>query len=252
MRCLFRFCAALVLSATILLSASHAQEGTWSVSGAAGIGVLSMGTVNDLLDRTVLLWNEFEFVPIGRFEHFSTTPLFSGRVLYRYERDYAISLSLQHFNKTVRNNYHDAVTSVTLERSIGSTDIVAGVTYFTPPLFFVVEPFISLEGGMIFSRASAKTYATRTRKVEDSTETLVFYDTKARYKKSKLILVATVGATMSLNDWAFVRIDGTYKFAKVGKLDGTIERIYATFEEQTTVDFDFSLFSINVGFGVVF
>ena len=236
----------------VAVPGANAQEGTWLLSGWAGAGYANLRTVNETLDRTIDYWNNAEGIPVGPFQHFGFSAQWSAAVHYRYERDLAFSLSVRVFNRTIRNSYADADYTLTLDRSVGATDVMLGLSYYLPPLLQSIDTYVHVEIGETFARAEAYTFATKSRKVGADYVWDVLYDTRARYRKEKLSLAAGVGADVEISDLFVLQTALHYKFAKVGPMDGDIQRTTDTFSEPSVTEFDFSAVTLMVGFGIRF
>ena len=234
----------------------YGQEGTWSLTASAGIGMLSMAPVNQTLDKTVESWNQNQNqpVPIGPFQHFSSSPFLSSRLTYRYERDVALSISFSYFSRTLTNSYSSSNDFLSLERTVGSTDLLLGLTYYLPQLVYRLDSYVIGEVGPIFARADAITYATTIKKTGSVGEMVVTYDTKAFYRKSKLVANLGAGGAFHVAEQIFLRAEALYRIAQVGQMDGDITSLRPVPDEQriSTTEFDFSALVVQVGIGVEF
>lgn len=207
-----------------------------------------MDEVNHTLENTVRFWNTVEFIPIGPFTKISTAPSAAVRASYRYDRDMAVSLSLVLLATSVRNSYRDPSVILEMERSLGAFDLLLGFSYFFP-LARRLEAQLFVDAGALIARADAVTFNSRVEKVGSETETRVYYDTVAEYRKAKVIAAAGAAVTWSGPAPFFVRADLTYRFANVGEMEGTVRRIEESFEGLSQTAFDFSSFSLTVGVG---
>lgn len=230
----------------------RAQEGGWTFSVSGGFTAPNLSSVNGTLDRTIREWNEIRNVPITAIPHFSVTPLFGLRCSYRYDRDMSVSLSGSYSRQSVNASYRDNVVFLNLDRSVQTTNLMLGFSQSLSPLAWDMEISIVVDLGLMFAHAEAVSYNTREEKSGSETITVIDYDSKAIYRKTKLI--ADVGAIWT---WApfqpfFLQAEALYRFAKIGKMDGDIRRLQGTFPEQSTTDFDFSGFSATIGLGISF
>lgn len=243
-----------LVAATVALcfSLAGAQEGTWLFSASGGLQFLRMANVNETLDKTVRDWNQLELVPISPFEHFSSAPCFGFRASYRFERDMVFSLSASFFSASVKNAYNDASVSLSLDRSVGSTQVLIGLGYVFPPLLHDVEASVEIDVGLLFARAEARTFSTRTIKQGASDTTYVYYDSEADYKKSRLIASGGTALLWNIFPPVFLKAEAFYRIAKVGTMEGMVKRIGGTFDEATTTEFDFSALSVTLGLGITF
>lgn len=244
--------SSIALAGLLLSTVSEllAQEGTWTISGSAGMSFLRMDAVNATLERTVTFWNDVEFIPVGPFPKFSTSPVMGGRVEYRYDRDMAVSLASTISFASVENNYDDGTVRLEMDRSVGSVDMMLGLSYFFPlGQEWEIQAFV--DAGAVIAWAKATTFNARVEKSGPDFVTTVYYDTKASYRKVKAI--ASFGSTISwMLDPIVLRIGSAYRFANIGQMQGTIERLQRSIEELSATKFDFSRVSVTVEAGVRF
>ncbi|MBI2619324.1 MAG: hypothetical protein HYW57_04525 [Ignavibacteriales bacterium] len=240
-----------LMLATTGSSAARAQEGTWTFVASAGAGFVGMEDVNRTLERTVRFWNEVEFIPVGPFSKFSVVPSFGFRTSYRYDRDVAVSLSASFFSAKVRNHYSDPSVELDMERSVGSVDLLLGLSYFFP-LEWSLELQTFVDAGVIFARADALTFNSRVEKTGPDVVTTVYYDTDAKYRGTKA--VATFGSSLTWSALSpfVLRTELSYRFARIGEMKGTIRKTQGTFEDLSQTVFDFSVLSVNLGIGYQF
>lgn len=242
-----------ILFAVLMSSAALlAQEGTWTASFSGGFSSPRLSAVNETLDKTIRDWNTLELIPVKSIGHFSDAPSFGIRGSYRYDRDMSVSISASYSKQKLDVSYYDSAVFLDLSRSVQTTDVMAGLSYFLPPLVFDMEVSIFVDVGLMFARADAVSYNTREEKIGGMTETVVHYDSEAIYTKTKLIAVAGLEWTWNAFGPFLVRAEGTYRFANVGKMDGDIKRLQGTIQEQTLTNFDFSGLSAKLGIGISF
>ncbi len=207
-----------------------------------------MENVNQTLESTVRFWNQSEFIPIGAFSKFTSAPSFGFRASYRYDRDMAVSLSVFSFSATIRNSYNDPSVKLDMERSVGSVDVMLGFSYFLP-LLRQLESQLYVEAGVIIARADAITFNSRVEKVGADFETVVYFDTDAQYRKTKVIADVGTSLTWNVASPIFLRADILYRFANVGEMKGIVRRVQGTFEDLSQTIFDFSSLSATLGIG---
>jgi len=230
----------------------RAQEGTWTFSLSGGIFAPGLSVVNETLDKTIRDWNEIQQVPIRSIDHFSSAPSFGVRGSYRFDRDISVVFSAAYSKQSVQSSYRDTIIYLDLDRSVQTTDVMLGFSYHLPPLVFDMEVSILVDVGLMFARADALSYNTREEKVGAVTVTVVYYDSEAIYRKTKLIADAGVLWTWGAFQPFFLKAEALYKFANMGKMNGDIRRLQGAIQEQTVTDFDFSGFSASVGIGISF
>jgi len=227
-----------------------AQEGTWTFSGSAGFAALSLRAVEQDNENDVRGWNVYENIPIGSFQPLDYAFTYSLSGSYRFDRDWAVTVSVVDFKKEVATSYRDGSTDLRLRRSVGSTDLMAGLAYFLPPALYQVETYFLVEVGLMNSRATAEAIGSKTQKLNDSTYSYATYDTHGVYEKSKMIVNVGLGATSQMFEPVFMKVQAVFKFAKIGKIDGEVTQFGTTVPHTTTIDFDYSSFIITIGFGI--
>ena len=239
----------LILTSAFPLSA---QEGTWTLSGSTGIVVLTLKDVEGDNRRDVELWNLLEKIPIGNFQPLDYAMGYAASGSYRFDRDIALTFSVTNFRKEVATSYRGSEASLEMRRTVGTTDFKLGLAYYLPRSFQDIESYFLVELGSMMTRATADAFGTRTAKNADSTLTLITYDSQGVYEKTKLVVTAGFGATSRLFSNVFMKLEGIYKFAKIGKIDGTLTSFGAPVPHTTSIDFDYSCFFITLGFGMEF
>ncbi len=238
----------LLFMSTSLLSA---QEGTFSFSLSAGLARLSLDEVDRDNQRDVEGWNR-QGVVIGAFPSMKNSFMLSFTGAYRYERDVAFSFSVSDGSREVSTSSSTPEQTLTLIRSVGFTDFTFGVLYHFPLYYDLVESYAGAEVGLMRARAQAEAYGRKTIKIVDSTQTVVTADTKGTYKASKTTVNVTLGSTVRVFAWVFLRAEAQYKVGKVGKMDGRVTRMGSELEETTSIAFNYSGFLLTLGLGVRF
>lgn len=241
----------MTLLSLLVSSPSFAQEGTWSFSGSVGYSYRSLSDVNNDLRRDVDGYNSVGHRLPG-FPSISPAFVFTGKIGYRFERDFSGSVSVLHGSRNVRTSYKNVEHSLSLERTVGSTTAMFGIAQHFPagPS---ADVFIEVQLGMLFARATSSIDWVRTYKLTDSSLTYVTEvqdDTRGTFKKSKLVVAAAFGGTLTPVSPFILRGEVTYRFAKIGKIDGTIMKFGQTQDQTTSIDFDFSGFTFTVGLGI--
>jgi len=231
---------------------SVAQEGTWMLSVSGGLASPVLGAVNETLDKTIRDWNQNALIPIGPIDHFASAPSFGFRGIYRYDRDISVSFSASYSGQTVNASYRDTVAYLNLDRSVQTTGVMLGLAYWFPPLLFDMEVSFGVDFGLLFARAEAISYYTREEKSGATTVTVVYFDSDAIYRKTRLIADAAGVLTWRVFNPFFLKAEASYRFGNVGKMDGEIRRLQGSMQEQTLTDFNFSGFTATVGIGISF
>ncbi|MBI3586193.1 MAG: outer membrane beta-barrel protein [Ignavibacteriales bacterium] len=230
----------------------HAQEGKWSVSGSAGYGILSTKDVDDKNSRDVQGYND-SGLPIDDIPKLSAAPVYAAKVSYRYTREFGFSLSVLYTAKEVSTEYKGSDDYLSLKRSIGSTDVSLGLLFYPAAQPYFLKWYVQADMGVLFATAKAETFGTHTYKVNGQPDVQPTIDTKGTYNKSKLDVAARIGADIPLVQNFFLRAEGGYRLAVLGKLEGSVSRLDGTTTSvESTVDFNYSGFLVSVGVGIEF
>jgi hypothetical protein len=243
---------ALSVAAIVCLSESvFGQEGTWSVSVSGGPAFPGLADVNRTLDGTVSEWNQKD-VPVETLGHFSTVLQFSVRGVYRFERDMGISLVVSQFEQSVSGGYKDPSTTLTLDRSVGATEIGFGFSYVLPPWFSSTEISLNLDAGFFLAKAGAFTQYVVKHKAGRTDIDSVHLETDARYDKSGVSASFGGNVVVYTFDPVFLRAEAAYRIAEIGRMPGTVRRIEGTIPEESVSRFDFSGVTASLGIGIIF
>jgi hypothetical protein len=250
-----RYARAIALYWLFSLATVFAQESRFSFGGSFGYSALQMSAVNSILDRTVFDWNRFFGLSLKPFEHFTSSAMGTVRLSYRYDLDYALTVSYTQFNSQVQNEFDDLGTNenryrVSLDRSLGARYVSGGVLYFFPPLIYNGEAYVFFEVGSVAAKAAANSFATETVKVADSTVTSVFYDTQRNYSGAKMFIGFGGGLSVAIAGPLRLYAEANYKFAKVGKMEGVLILNTGTYDEPSITEFDFSMLIVSAGISV--
>ena len=246
-----RFCALTSIAILAFTGTLSAQEGTWSVTASAGYGKFNFEEVDDDNRSDVEGWNRIGLA-VEQFESLTTSPVFSGSAAYRFSREFNVSLSGRFFSKAVTASFNGTQEILLLKRSVSSTDLSLGMAYYPPAQLAFIQWSAGVSIGYMFARAGAEAFGTRSEKVGTDLTTTTTIDTKADFRKSKIVVAASLGAEASLFKGLLFTIEGCYRFAPLGKLDGDVTRFGATRSETTSIEFDYSGFVLSAGLGVEF
>ncbi len=245
-----RFLAVVCWLCTVV-SFLPAQEETWSVSFGGGINVLQMRSVNDDNQRDVEGFNATG-IPIGPFPKLSTAPFLSGKVGYRFDPGIGAMLTVNYFSKEIETRFDNPDEYLHLIRSVSSTDFLGALVYYPRLQLEMIEWSVELQLGFTLARATARALGERNNKVDGQPNFVKTFDSDATYAKSKLAVGLALGATLPLTHRLFVRGDASYKFAKVGTMEGNIRRFDTTIQQESTIEFDYSNLAFSLGIGMSF
>lgn len=237
----------LVLSGIVFDSQPlYAQYRKWSVSASAGLNRLNLAAVDNKNASDVAGWANLE-IPVSDFASVKISPFYSLGVRYRSDRDFAISLSGTYWNKTVTSSYDGSDAILHLDRSVGSTDIMFGVSYYPAAQPVQFEWYIQGNVNLTMARATAKAVGSQGQKPGGTIILVPFIDTDGKYKKSSLSAGLGVGADMRLARGFSLTANAGYRFAQLGTMEGDISRFDVHTTEASTTEFDFSGLQISAG-----
>ncbi len=235
----------------LIPSTARAQEGTWTFSGSAGYAYISLSDVKADMRRDVDIYNSTGH-QLPPFPSVSPALAIAGKVDYRFERDFSASLSLFHASRRVESSYENAEHSLALVRDVGSTAALLGIAQHFPagP---AGDLYIEGQLGMLFAKATSSIDWIRTYKMTDSSLTYVTEvqdDTRGTFRKSKLIFTIACGGTLAVVSPFIVRAEAVYRFAQIGKIDGTTTKFGLNQDQTTSINFDYSGFAVTIGIGI--
>ena len=224
-----------------------AQYRKWSVGAAVGYNQLNLDAVDEKNQSDVDGWTRQGLV-LGQFGSVKRSPLYSICVSYRYDRDFGISLNGSYWTKTVSASYNGPEATLQLERGVGSTDVVVGISYYPSSRPYFLEWYIETNLGVSFAHATAKAVGTQMVKSGSVMIPVTFVDTDGTYKKSKAIVGVLVGADMPLVGGLSLKAEAGYRFAQFGTMDGDVTQMGQHSVQTSTIEFDYSGFQLSAGF----
>jgi len=242
----------LTLSAACAFPISlHAQQARWSLSGSVGYAILGLRQVEDDNRGDVEGWNALG-IPIGPLGSLKQSILFSGRLAYRYTREIGFSLTAHDQSKEATTSYEGTDATLSLRRGVGSTDVLFGISYYPSAQPFFLEWYVEVGVGVIVGRANANAHGTQTIKVAGMPTLAPLVETDATYTKSRTAVAFCLGADMKTVRPFLVHVEGAYRFAPMGTLDGDITQSGQHSSQPSVAEFDFSGFLISGGIGIEF
>lgn len=248
-RSLTRVCAALLLTIGAIQQPTLSQDRTVSITGSAGYGLLSLGGVDAKNASDVVGWNNLG-IPVSDFASVKQSPFFSGRITYRYTRDFAVSMYGSYSSKTVSSSYNGSNAVLQLDRNVGATDLSLGVSYYPAIQSYLFQWYLQVNLGVILARATAKAVGTQATKPAGFIVMVPLVDSEGKYKKAKTSAAFFVGADIPLFQQVFAKGEAGYRVAQVGELDGDITRFGVQSNEPSTTLFNFSGFVASIGVGI--
>ncbi len=240
---------ALLLAISIVTA--HGQEGSWSFSAVGGYAYLDLESV-DGDNASDVEGYRLRTYDLPDFPSLRSAFVLGGKITYRFERDYSFSLTVYESSRQVASAFSRPEDSLALTRSVGSTAFLVGIAQHFEPVQDVFDWYAELHIGILAARAGSTAYQTRTKKSEsDPTPiTEVTDDTRGEYRKSKLIVGAGLGSSLSVVGPFFLKVDLMYRFAKIGKMETDLSTLTGKRPHTTSIDFNYSGFFVLVGLGV--
>jgi len=248
-RLLLRVCVALLLAIGAIQQPAHGQDRTFSITGSAGYSLLSLGAVDDKNASDVVGWGNLG-IPVSSFSSVKQSPLFSGRISYRFSREIAFSIYGSAFSKSVSSSYDGPDAMLHLDRSVGATDLSLSVAYYPAVQPYFLQWYLQVNLGVLLARASTKAVGTQNTKPAGVGIASSLVDSEGDYKKTKPDASFSVGADVPLLAGMFLKGEAGYRFAQMGQLEGDITQYGVHSTETSTTSFDFSGFMISVGVGI--
>jgi hypothetical protein len=233
-----------------VLSSPHTLYGQYrkfSISAAAGYNLLNLGAVEEKNQSDVAGWAK-QGLLLGQFESVKRSPVYSATVSYRLDRELGVSLTGSYWTKTVSASYDGPDASLQLERGVGSTDVVLGISYYPPVRPFFLDWYVQSTVGVSFGRATAKAVGSLMVKDGSVLIPVTFIDSYGSYSKSKAIVGVLVGADISLIGHLSLKTEAGYKFAQFGMMDGDVTQLGVQSVQTSTIEFDYSGFQVTAGF----
>jgi len=227
----------------------NAQDRSWSISGSVGYARLSLDDVDGDNSADAEGWNR-QGIPVGAFASMKWSPVFSGRVQYRLNREFAFSLTALYNSKRVTASYNSPEASLSLIRTVGSSGVSLGIAHFPSAQPYFLQWYLQVDMALTFARATAEAYGTRTVKVGGEPTLIPLAETSGTYKKSKVTVGIFLGADVPIVRPMFFRFEAGYRVAQFGKLGGDVTRFGEHTTETTTVEFDYSGFLLTAGVGM--
>lgn len=225
------------------------QDRGVSISGSVGYGVLNLAAVDAKNAADVAGWTA-RGVPLSDFASVKQSPCFSGRVAYRYTREFAISLNASAFSKSTSASYSGSDTHLQLDRSVSATDITFGVAYYPALQPRGFQWYLQTTLGAIVARASANAVGEQASKQGAVTVMVPLVNSQANYTKTKTCAAFFVGADAALLGGTFLKAEGGYRIAAVGQLNADIIDFGVSGTQMSTTLFDYSGFIVSLGVGI--
>ena len=225
----------------------HAQYRKWSVGATLGYNRLNLDAVDEKNQSDVEGWAK-QGLLLGQLASVKQSPFYSAGVSYRFDRDFGFSFTGSYWSKTVSSSYNGSDATLQLERGVGSTDFVLGISYYPSSRPFFLEWYVQTNLGVSLARATAKAVGTQMVKSGSVLIPVTFIDTDGTYKKLKAIVGVLVGADIPLIGGLSLKAEAGYRFAQFGTMDGDVTQLGQHSVQTSTIEFDYSGFQLSAGF----
>lgn len=237
--------AMVILCTSTLIAQSH----PWSITGSAGTSILNLGAVDDDNAADAEGWARQGYT-VSRFPSVKQALLYSARLSYRHDREFAVSMIALYSSKTVRASYHSYDGDLDLSRGIGSTDIILGIAYYPAAQLYFLEWYFQATFGLTFASATANATGVRYVKIAGVPTPQPLIETVATFSRTKTSVGAGAGMDIPILQRVAIKAEALYRVAQVGAMSGTVSRFGEQSDETTTIDFDYSGFLITAGIRV--
>lgn len=223
-----------------------AQEGTWSLSTAAGVSLLQFDAVDEDGRRDIASFNALG-IPIGNYPALRYAPVVEAAAQYRFDRDMGVSLFGEFQQARTSTLLHDSLHMLSLDRRLTSVLMGTDISYFFPPLIGDAEVSVFTGLAYLWATADQITNETLTVKIGPGTEPRVVQDAYAKYRKSRLILRVGGRLAIPFNPSTSLLAGVTYQYAKLGTMSGTLREFDLVRPHETSIEFDYSALQFIVG-----
>ncbi len=225
----------------------HGQYRKWSIGAAVGYNQLNLDAVDEKNQSDVAGWAR-QGLLLGQLGSVKRSPFYSVGVSYRYDREFGVSLSGSYWTKTVSSSYHGPDAALELDRGVGCTGIVLGISYYPQAQPFFLEWYIQTNLGVSVAHATAKAVGMQMVKSGSELIPVTFVDTDGTYTKSKLTVGALAGVDLPLIGGLSLKAEAGYRVAQFGTIDGDVTQMGQHSVQTSTIEFDYSGFQVSAGF----
>lgn len=191
-------------------------------------------------------WNA-QGIPVGPLESLKQSPFYTAGISYRFDREYALSLTSLYWSKTVSSSYSGTDATLQVDRGVSSTDIALGILYYPANQSSFFEWDIRTNIGLTMARATSKAAGSSLKKIGGVITLAPFVDTDATYKTNKLTVSITAGLDRQLVSNLHLKVEAGYRFAQMGTMDGDVTSFGVHTTETSTTVFDYSGILISAG-----
>jgi hypothetical protein len=227
-------------------AAAFAQEGTWTLTASAGIGLLQFDAVDEDGRRDIGSYQALG-IPIGNYPSLRCAPVAELSAEYRFERDMAVAPFVSYQQARTNVAFRDSAHFLSLDRRLTSTLAGFDLLYSFPPIIGGSQVSLSVGLANLWASADQITRETETVKSGPLTEERDVQDAYAIYRKSKLVVRSSVRADVPFSDRISLTAIAHYLYAPMGSLSGTLREFALERPHETTIEFNFSALQILLG-----
>lgn len=227
-------------------AAAFAQEGTWTLTASAGIALLQFDAVEEDGRRDIEAYNALG-VPVGSYPPLRCAPLAEVSAEYRFERDMAVAAFVSYQQARTNVAFRDSAQFLSLDRRLTSTLAGFDVLYYFPPIIGGSEVSLSVGLANLWASADQVTRETETVKAGPLTEERQLQDAYAIYRKSKLVVRASIRADVPFSERVSFTAMAHYLHAPMGTMTGTLREFDFERPHDTTIEFNYSTLQILLG-----
>jgi hypothetical protein len=166
---------------------------------------------------------------------------------YRFERDMAVSPFVSYVQARTNVALRDSIHFLSLDRRLTSVIAGADILYYFPPLIGGSEISLSVGLANLWAKADQITRETETIKSGPLTLERDVQDSYAVYRKSKLIVRASVRAHVPFSERVTFTATAHYVHAPMGTLSGTLREFTLERPHDTTIEFNYSAVQFLLG-----
>ena len=244
-------CAMLIVGFVASPQLMYGQYRKWSVAAAIGYNQFNLDAVDEKNEADVQGWARQGYL-VGPLASVKQAPSVSAGIAYRFDRDFGFSFAASYWSKTVSSSYNSSGAMLQLERGVGSTDVVLGISYYPSARPYFLEWYLQANFGICLARATAKAVGWQMVKTGSVLVPELFVDTDATFTKSKATVGILAGADMPLAGGLSLKAEAGYRFAQFGTMEGDVTQLGQHSTQTSTITFDYSGFQVSAGLRLQF
>lgn len=214
-----------------------------------------MTDVNRRIDTQMAAWRELLEEPLPSPKEFSGQAIWGVELQYHLNDDYFLGLNISRYKDEVTSDYRSSAPTAPgrflYTRDAKATDVALHLDYyFGYDEASLLKTYFGLGIGLLFVQARSVTQSTFA--ITSSQVLLPLIDTTGDFSGTAITALLSGGLDFKLAGSLSLWSEVGYRYAKIGKLDGTIRQINSSQNAAftTNTSFDFSGFYLQAGLGV--